>query len=336
MKSHLATLLASAMALAIACGTGTGTADAKTLRLGTTTAPNHPQTEAFADMAERAKAKTNGELDIQIFPAGQLGAAPAQMESVMTGSQDMFGGTAVFAGGYEDNWRILSVYFLFTSADHIAKFAKSDVFEEMNQKLIDATGVRALSLAAVRGPSTFISKEPIRTVEDMQGKKVRIPSVEGYARSLEALGAVPTPVAWTETYLAFSQGIIDVVQSSMSGIESERFTDSGKYILNTGHNWEPTGLFINEQVYESLSDEEKTALSEAVTEANAAAWVKAEKGEEELRKTLESRGAEIIDADPAPFRQKIIDNLGPKLEAEGFWNIPDLYQRIVALDSETN
>ncbi|MBN9885856.1 TRAP transporter substrate-binding protein [Salipiger abyssi] len=307
-----------------------------TLRLGETTAPNHPQTQRDVRVAELVSEKTGGEVVIETFPAGQLGNAPAQMESMMTGGQDMFGGTAVFAGGYEDNWRVLSLYFLFSSPEHIAAFEKSDIFDEMNEDLIEATGVRALSVAAVRGPSAFISKTEIAGVEDIKGKKVRIPGVEGYALSLEALGAVPTPVAWTETYMAFSQGVIDVVQSSLSGIKSERFTDSGSYVVNIGHNWEPTGLFIAESAWEKLSEEQQTALMDSIVQANDEAWAKAAEGEEALKDDLRAAGAEIYEGDQGPWRESILENLVPTLAAEGFWTIPDLFPRIVALDPAAN
>lgn len=324
------------LCVALAVVTVPALAQTKVLRVGETTAPNHPQTQRDVRVAELVAEKTGGSVEIQVFPAGQFGDAPSQLESIMTGGQDMFGGTAVFAGNYEDNWRILSVYFLFSSADHIRAFEDSEVFEEMNELLIDATGIRMLSVAAVRGPSAFISKSPINGVEDIAGKSVRIPSVEGYARSLEALGATPTPVAWTETYVAFSQGVIDVVQSSLSGIKSEGFADIGKHIVNIGHNWEPTGLFISEARYQTLTDEEKAALHESITQANTEFWQKAVEGEEQLKEELRGDGAVIFEGDPGPWRAKIMSNLVPTLEAEGFWTIPDLYARIVALDPASN
>lgn len=327
MKRVLMTALLAASILA------PGVASAEiVLRLGETTAPNHPQTKRDMRVAELVAEKTGGEVKIETFPAGQLGDATAQMESLMTGGQDMFGGTAVFAGGYQDDWRVLSLYFLFSSAEHIAAFEKSDVFDEMNQKLIEATGIRALSVAAVRGPSAFISKEEITSVEQFAGKTVRIPSVEGYSLSLKALGAVPTPVAWTETYMAFSQGIIDVVQSSLSGIKSERFTDHGKYIINIGHNWEPTGLFIADASWSKLNAEQQAALQESIVTANAEFWEAAQAGEETLKGELRDLGAEIYEGDPAPWRAAIIEKLVPELTAQNFWTIPDLYQRIVDLD----
>src|SRR5690606_7086334 len=155
-----------------------------------------------------------------------------------------------------------------------------------------------------------------RSVEDFAGKSVRIPSVEGYARSLEALGAVPTPVAWTETYMAFTQGVIDVVQSSLEGIKSERFTDGGKYIVNIGHNWEPTGLFIAEAAYETLTAEQKAALLESIGQANAEFWDQAVAGQAELKRELTEGGAEIYEGDPAPWREAILTNLVPSLEEE--------------------
>lgn len=328
MKRLATGLLCAALALAAA----PASAETKVLRLGETTAPNHPQTQRDIRVAELVKEKTGGSVDIQVFPAGQLGDAPAQLESIMTGAQDMFGGTAVFAGNYEDNWRILSLYFLFSTADHIKVFEESEIFDEMNKKLIDATGIRALSVAAVRGPSAFISTKPIGGVEDIAGKSVRIPSVEGYARSLKALDATPTPVAWTETYVAFSQGIIDVVQSSLAGIKSEGFTDIGKHIVNIGHNWEPTGLFISEASYQRLTDDEKKVLQESITQANAEFWQKAVEGEEQLKAELRAAGADIYEGDPGPWRDKIMSNLVPGLQSEGFWTIPDLYAKIVALD----
>lgn len=328
MKRLAIGLLCAALAAAAA----PASADTKVLRLGETTAPNHPQTQRDVRVAELVKEKTGGSVDIQIFPAGQLGDAPAQLESIMTGAQDMFGGTAVFAGNYEDNWRILSLYFLFSTADHIKAFEESEIFDEMNKKLIDATGIRALSVAAVRGPSAFISTKPVGGVEDIAGKAVRIPSVEGYARSLKALGATPTPVPWTETYVAFSQGVIDVVQSSLAGIKSEGFTEIGKHIVNIGHNWEPTGLFIGEAAYQRLTDDEKKALQESITQANAEFWQKAVEGEDKLKAELRAAGADIYEGDPGPWRDKIMTNLVPGLQSEGFWTIPDLYAKIVALD----
>ena len=307
-------------------------ADTVTLRLGQATPPNHSQTLRDVMMSEIVAKKTGGQVKIQNFPSGQLGKQNQQVEGVMSGTQDMFAGAAGFVGNYQDDWRILSVFYIFNSRDHIVEFTKSDLFEEMNKRLAAKTGARMINVTAVRAPSTFLSKKPILAVADIKGLKVRVPDIAGYVRSVKALDAAPTPIDWTDTYLAFSQGVVDVVQSSMDGIRSTKLTDHGKFILVTDHNWEPTGIIMNEKSYQKLTPEQRKILFDAAIEASEFYWKKAVEDDAAMRRTLMSQGAIVVEEDPAPWRDRILKGLVPDLEKEKFWTIPNLFEKIQALD----
>ena len=335
MTSHAKLIgrLAAAVAVIGLAIPATASADNQvSLRLGNSTGPTHVQTLRdimFADIVEK---KTNGDVKIQVFSSDQLGKQLQQVEGTMSGSQDFWGGTAGFMGNYQDDWRVLSVYYLFNSRDHIVAFTKSDLFEEMNKRAVAKMGLRLLNLTSVRTPNTFISKKPMMTMQDIKGLKVRIPDVAGNARSLKALGATPTPINFADSYLAFSQGVVDAIPVSLDGIRSAKFTDIGKYVLITEHNWEPTGIYMNEKSYQKLSPAQQKIAFDAAIEASDFYWKKYMESEVGIRQLIKQRGGVLIETDPTPWREHIVNNLVPELDKEKFWTIPELYQKIQAFD----
>lgn len=285
--------------------------------------------------AEKVAKDSNGRINVDVFHASALGGAVAQMENVMAGTQDMFLEGHEYYGHYVKGWNILGFFFAFRDREHLHKFLKSEKNKEFEQELIDNWGMRVISTEwnFDRGPyKVVVSNKPIRTINDFQGTKIRAPDIPLYIRSLEALGGAVATIDWGETYLAISQGIVDAVESPIGSVVTMKFHEVAPNVTFTKHLLQPASIVINEDKFQSLSDDLKEVLINA---ANAAGNVYTEeviKLEKTAIEQLKENGINLIEHDELDIDnwRSRISEVALELEKEGYWpaGVWDEIQRI--------
>lgn len=263
--------------------------------------------------------------DVNLIRGQSLGSAQQVMEQHQAGSIDvMYSRPDWFTSNLPD-FQVMSWGFTFRDRDHLNAFLASDVFAGMNQQVIDKMGVRVLSAAADQ-PRILYSRNPVASIDDIQGIKMRVPGIKAYLALWEAEGAVPTQVAWAEAFLALNSGVVAAAEADASGAYSQKFHVAAANITRTNHVISALDLSVNEAKWQSLSAEEQDVLMRAAEEA--VAWTSAtglEESESVLAKMIEE-GATVSDIDRAPFRERAAAAV-PELEDEGLWSA-GLWQQI--------
>jgi len=182
-------------------------------------------------------------------------------------------------------------------------FLNSDVFAGMNRKAVEDMGVRVLS-AAVDQPRILYTREPVSSVDDVQGIKMRVPGIKAYLRLWETVGTVPTQVAWAEAFLALRTGAVDGAEADASGAYSQKFHVAAPNITLTNHLMSALHISVNEARWQGLGADEQAAL-EAAAEA-AVSWA-SETAKTESQAVLDkmvSEGATVFEIDNGPFAEK--------------------------------
>jgi tripartite ATP-independent transporter DctP family solute receptor len=316
-------------------GEAAASAEPVVLTFSSQSVPDDAHTKAMDVFAEEVAKLTNGEVTVEAYPGGQLFTQDAELPAVVSGNLDM--------AYFDPNWFSQSIPFMsmfaapyiFEDYDHMTKAFSGELGQGIYDEIAAQIGVRPLTayyLGTRQVNLRDIGRE-VRTPQDMQGVKLRMPNSATWLFMGEALGANPTPLAFTEVYLALQTGAIDGQDNPLPTNKNAKFYEVTKYIVLTGHYINPLFPTINEAKWQSLKPEHQEAILQAaetarqfVAETNLAA-------EAELLEFFEGEGMTIIEPDKQAFidfaREKILANT----EMTSSWDMA-LYDQIQALATE--
>jgi tripartite ATP-independent transporter DctP family solute receptor len=299
-----------------------------TLTIGHGSAVSSVEDLAVQELARVAKIKSRGKLDVQVFPAEQLGNFVSMMESVIMGSQDMVWGDLTWLGNVEKDYQILSMGYAFRSQEHLNKFLDSATGQDMKKRL-EKKGILLVREHANQLPRVMVSKKPIRSLDDIQGLKMRVPGIPIFVKLWDKLGAKCTSVSWGEVYLALNQGVVDAMECGYEFIYPGKFYEVAKYVTLTNHVRGVRGLLMNPAKYKALPADQQKVIYEAAIAAEKLYNKKVMEAEVEHTKLLKAKGTVINDINEQPFKLKIMP-LVNQLEGEGFWT-KGLYEKVQAI-----
>jgi tripartite ATP-independent transporter DctP family solute receptor len=299
------------------------------LRVGGIQSAEDAASQGMELLAKLAKEKSGGSLEIQVFPASQLGNAISQIEAVSLGSQDMFIDASGFLAQFVPDKNVETLFFTFKNENHFKKYLAGDINKRMEADFLSKKGARIISNNWLRAPRVFASKREIRTLNDMQGLKMRVPEIKGYLESVAALGARPTQIAWGEVYLALTQGVVDACEGPKDTMYTMKFFESTKRIIITNHIMDNLVLMINENRFSKLSQAQKDALISASNEAGDWYTKTIKERVNGFYAEMEKMGVSIYEINTSAMMEKMKE-AAVKLEAGGMWR-SGLYQAIQAL-----
>jgi TRAP-type C4-dicarboxylate transport system substrate-binding protein len=307
-------------------GGGRDAARPVVVRLGGIQPAEDIASQGMEMMARIAAEKSGGTLEIQVFPASQLGNATAQIEAVSIGSQEMFIDASGFVGTFLRDRQIDAMFFLFRDAAHYRAFMASDLNKGLEEDFLRLKGIRLLGHNWFRAPRSFVSRTPF-DANTVQGLRVRVPDIRGYLESVSAIGGSPTQIAWGETYLALQQGVVDAAEGPADSLFSMRFYEAARYVMVTNHIRDSLQLMINDRIWSRLSPEHQRILVEAGNEAGDWYSNQVNTTVENAFRAIREGGGIITEVDVAPLRDRVARRI-QEIEAEGNLWRRGLYQEI--------
>jgi len=230
---------------------------------GATTQPYHPALELVAKIiAERTK----NEVNLQIFPAGQLGSQQEQMLATIHGTQEMWMSNPAWLAQYAPKIGILGCAYLFRDLDHMYKVLRGPIGQDLFKELPSKIGVRVIDVWYLGTRQTTLRDKPASTPEEFRGIKLRAPGAPTYIEAVRALGANPTPMGFGEVYMALKTGVIDGQENPLTTIKSSKFNEVCKYLVLTSHMVDSIIPQIHERSWKSLKPEYQQVVTDAFRE----------------------------------------------------------------------
>lgn len=301
----------------------------KTLKYGHNTKQDQPTGKAALKFAELVKQKTGGELEIQVFPANQLGNNRQMIENVKMGAQDLCTEGLGILGVISPLYNMMQVPYVFRSQEHIRKVVAGDIGKALAQDLEKKTGIFLLTQDWDRMVRHIGGRKPIRTLEDFQGYKVRAGVLPPIA-TFKAMGASPVKIPLNEMYVALQQGVADGAELPVDYFYNYSIFEVAKYLNLTYHTYGTQFVAINKNVWNSLEPAHQKALMEAAAEAGAYNNKLVSDLADDYLKKLEAGGMELIHTDVAAFRAALKAHIG---EISKNWpGSEELYQKIQAVE----
>lgn len=319
MKSKMFTVLAACIGLILG-GLFCGNAIAKqyVIKLGHIDPVSHPHNLASQKFADWVKQRTGGNVVVQVYPSGQLGNAPNLMEQLQFGTVQIFqGGIGWWGSSVPDYWLVAS-NFVFKDLKHSRAVLKGEIGQRLAEKLQKTKGVRVLTQGLIRNPRNLLTVRPVRTLDDLKGLKIRVPEMANWMIPWKALGANPTPMPLTETFLGLQQGLVEGVEHGYPQLYLNHYTEVARYLTNTRHQYEMAGFFMSDAFYKKLPRRYQEIVTAAAIEAELYNNQLQPKYREDSRQKMMEQGVKFIDIDTKPWNEigwKIMKNeVVPKLK----------------------
>lgn len=299
-----------------------------TLKLGSTNAPETLYSKSINYLAELVDKKSEGRLQIEYYPASQLGSALDQAEGVMYGEIDMFMSRVEWYSQFVQDWNILALSFGFESEDDFNRFFETDIHKELKKELLNEYGVRMISDNLRNEPRIMVATRPVFNEKDISLLTIRVPEIEVYNKVWELL-AHPTQIAFGETYLALQQGVVDAMESPIGIIYGSSLYEPAPYVLVTNHMYGRSSLIINEEKYQSLPEDLQNVLKESIRETEERHNQLSIMEDQKVLEKFVENGAVLIYFNTLPLKEKILNNIG-NFESAGLWS-EGLYQKVQEL-----
>jgi tripartite ATP-independent transporter DctP family solute receptor len=316
-------VMSAALATAVAGVIPRRARAATTLRWATVLPTNHPSVAMMERVAKQVREQTSGAVEIQTFPAGQLGSSRDVIEAASGGAIQIVDEGAAQFGQFVPQFSILEAPYIWRDAQHIRRVLSSALVDDMNAALVAKRSMRVIGSTYYGKRHVTSGSKPINTVDDMKGFKLRIPEVDTFRAMAEAWGARPTPLNISELYLALSQGAVDGQENPLPTIQSNKFFEVQKYLVLTGHIITPRLIVVNETTWQSLGAKERQVLKSAI-ETNGQTQdneILAQEGK--LVDTFKAGGMNIIQPDLESFRKPVLASVPAKFESKwgkGLWD----------------
>ncbi len=216
---------------------------------------------------EELEKRSNGEITLKIYPNSTLGGDRDLVEGMQMGTVD-FGLVAGVLGNFEKSIGLLELPYLFDSQEEFNKVIHGPIGEEIAGRLVKKSGIRILNWWD-RGPRQTTSNKPINKLEDLKGLKIRLPEIPAMVNSWRAMGANPTPMAWSEVYTGLQQNVIEAQENPIPFIYGGRINEVQKYIAITDHKYEYVTIAMSEMRWKKLNDKQRQIIVEAANAATA-------------------------------------------------------------------
>jgi tripartite ATP-independent transporter DctP family solute receptor len=270
------------------------------MKLGHTLAPdNHYQLTAL-EFARLVKQKTNGVVDVQVFPQSQLGGEVQMTQALRTGTQDMMlSGQAAVVNTIKQ-WEVFDIPYLFDSVDDANRVLQGPVGKKFLEMMKPANMV-GLAWISVGERNLFTAKKTIKSLDDVKDMKVRVMQSPGYIAGYKALGANPTPLAYNQLFLAMSQGLVDGADTSPEQFIQDKFADVAKHYYMTRVNYLPVVLAISKVSWNKLTPAQQKAMQESADEAAQFDIKTYHKQYDEALAQMKAKGIQVEQVDIKPW-----------------------------------
>lgn len=268
MKKFLAALLT--LALMLTLGAAASFADdgfePMTISFSMTEADGGVVAQGIDKMKEYISEKTNGAVTIDTYYSSSLMAQDMEIESIMKGTLGMNACWFDWLSPYMDKLEVLNVPYLFANWDHMKAFFASDDAAALCDEIAENTGIRVFTPVYYKGVRSINLNKDVKVTsrEDLSGIKLRMPSSEAWQNMGTALGANPVPLGASDLYLALQTGTVDGQDNGFSTTRSFSWDEVTTSITVTGHMISAGFVTINEEVWQSMSDELQQIFREAV------------------------------------------------------------------------
>jgi len=291
---------------ALTIGLAASTAQAQSLKFSTVGGANDPDAVAMRVWEEYIEA--NSDIEVDVFDSASLVEQGKQGQALGRGTIDAAYMSPAWISEQVPAWGILDTPYLLTSPNHICAFDQSDLMARMVTEVEDAMSLRLLG-SAYQGTRTLNLRErrDVQTPADMAGLSLRVVPSPANILMGEGLGANPTPVPFSELYLALQTGTVDAQENPLTLIYSQKFYEVTEQIVDTQHKVLIQFPAFSSRTWATLTEDQQKVINDGADVAMASYSQNVMDLEASLRATIEAEGVVFTQPDRESFRTAVLD-----------------------------
>ncbi|KZM50513.1 TRAP transporter substrate-binding protein [Labrenzia sp. OB1] len=292
-KSLCAGLLASVVIA------GAAPVHAETYIVAVGAASNSLQGRSAARFAEELQERLGDADKVEFYADAQLGDEKELMQKLRLGTVQFTLISSIMTN-VAPEFALFDMPFLVQDREHLKAIDKNLVRTELAPKA-EAAGLHVISTWENGFRQITNSKKPINVPADLDGLKIRTPSSEWRVAMFKEWGANPTPMAFSEVFVALQTGTMDGQENPLTNIVGANFQEVQGYLSLTGHVYSPTYLTTGAGTWGKMSDDVKAIVGEVASEVQDWSLAQGEKADSELVDKVRAAGVEVNVADKAAF-----------------------------------
>ena len=319
-----------AAVIAIGLGAGAGAQDI-TIKFSHVVAPDTPKGKGAEKFKELAEQYTEGKVKVEIYPNSQLYKDKEELEALQLGAVQMLAPSlAKFGPLGVQQFELFDLPMLFANRDELRKITDGDVGKGLLAKLEDK-GIKGLAYWD-NGFKIMSANSPVIVPDDFLGLKMRIQSSKILEAQMEALGAVPQVMAFSEVYQALQTGVVDGTENPPSNMYTQKMHEVQKHVSMTNHGYLGYAVIVNKKFWEGLPadirSQLETALVEATDYANNIAMDMNKKDLESVKASGKTEVTTLTPEERAAFKTALVpvhDKMASRIGKE---TIESFYQAV--------
>ena len=259
--------------------------------------PEDTVTYLFADKFKQLlQEKSGGRMEVQVYSNGQMGGDAELIESVQAGDIDFAVQNTAPQVNFIPELAVFDMPSVFPNVKIARETLDGPFFDKVNA-VYEQSGFKLLAFTD-QGFRTLSTNKKVKTMSDFKGQKIRTMENPYHVAYWKALGANPTPMAFSEVYIGLQQGTIDAQENPYEVIVSAKLYEQQKYVIDTNHLLHIITLITNPSKYKKMASEDQKIVNEAATEAKVWARTQADQRVAEKIRIMKEKGVEIIELTP--------------------------------------
>ncbi len=272
----------------------------------------HPQVTGMEKFAELVAAKSDGKIEVKLFPGGVLGGDVQTVSALQGGVIEMTVLNAGILAGNVKQFGAVDLPFLFNSGEEADKVMDGP-FGTSLMELLPNTGLVGLGYWELGFRNLTNNRHAVTKLEDIKGLKIRTIQSPIPIELFNSLGANAVPLPYTELYTALETGTVDGQENPAANILNAKFYEVQKYMTVTRHQYNPQIVLISKKFWDGLNDEEKALLQSAATEARDYQRKVSRELDAKAIADIKATGMEVTELTPEET-QKLRDAVKPMID----------------------
>lgn len=310
-KIYLGVLLTLIIGLAACSDSGSSSAEGEDggenfeLKFGMQPGTAQNEYKAAETLANYVEEESDGQLTISLYPDAQLGDDRAMLEQVSEGTLDITLAETGRFGIWVPRAELLGLPYIVDDFEHLKRaIYETDYGQNLHKELEEEHNWKVMGVA-YNGTRQTTSNKKIESLSDMEGLKLRVPEADTLLDYAEFTGASPTPMAFSEVYMALQTNAVDGQENPLSTIDAQKFYEVQDYLALTNHVVNDNSYVVSSEVYESLPEDLQTILSDGIDKAVEEHTNMFKQEEEELVSKFEEAGMTVTEPNMDEFREAV-------------------------------
>lgn len=268
-----------------------------------TTFPYHDGALKFKEVLERL---SGGKVEVQVFPAAQLGGERDINEGIRLGTIHVGVGAGALAG-FAAIYNMVELPFLIKNQDHMARVSDGPAGKLLARRIEEQSGFKVLGFWSTGDSGIQTVKAPVRTPDDLKGVKIRVMENQALIESTRALGATPTPIPFPEVYTSLKQGVVEGAHLDYTALYTTKVFETIKFITAPGAHFlaEPRPVIMSAKFLASLPGDVQGWIQHAANEAIAYERKLFRERQAKAIEELKARGIQFVEIDYRAFLERM-------------------------------